>query len=178
MTDKLVDATLVLTTIIDGVYSSMKRAFDGLAEEQLYQQPSADTNSIAWLAWHMNRWKDKQSAQASGKDEVWVTGGWHDKFGMPADRTGMGDTPEQVAEFKPYLELLWGYIDAVHEAFTERINAMSAEDLERSINYIPGRGEPRPAWRSLAGICSDSLKHMGQIEYLKGLFNGKGWFPA
>jgi hypothetical protein len=177
-TNEAVDAALVLTTVIEGAYTSLKRAFDSLPEEQVYKQPTAETNSIAWLAWHMNRWKDKQSGQAVGEDEVWVTGGWHDKFGMTEDRTGMGDTPEQVAEFKPSLEVLWGYVDAVHEAFLARIAGMNTEDLEKPVYYIPGRGSPRPAWRSLAGICSDSLKHMGQIEYLKGLFSGKGSFPA
>jgi len=169
-TDRPADAKLVLTTIIEGIYNSMTRAFDGLPEENLYRQPTSDTNSIAWLAWHMNRWKDKQISQAIGEDEVWVTGGWHDKFDMQADRTGMGDTPEQVTAFKPSQELLWGYIDAVHQSFMSRIGAMSPDDLEKPVYYIPGRGEPRAAWRTLAGICSDSLKHMGQVEYLKGLF--------
>jgi hypothetical protein len=85
---------------------------------------------------------------------------------------------EQVAEFKPSQDLLWGYIDAVHQAFMDRVGRMTPEGLEQPIYYIPGRGEPRPAWRSLAGICTDNLKHMGQIEYLRGLFTGKGWFLA
>ncbi len=177
-TDKPADAILVITTLIEGVNGSLKRAFEGLTEEQFQQQPTADTNSIVWLAWHMNRWKDKQSAQAIGEEEVWVSGGWHDKFGMPAGRTGLGDTLEQVAEFKPSQDLLWGYIDAVHQAFMDRVGRMTPEGLEQPIYYIPGRGEPRPAWRSLAGICTDNLKHMGQIEYLRGLFTGKGWFLA
>jgi hypothetical protein len=177
-TDKPVDVAFFITTFMEGAYGSLKRAFDGLTEEQLCQQPTSDANSIVWLAWHMNRWKDKQSAQAVGEDEVWVSGGWHDKFGMPADRTGLGDTLEQVAEFKPSQELLCGYTDAAHQAFMDRVGRMSADDLAKNINYIPGRGEPRPAWRTLMGACSDTVKHTGQIEYIRGMLTGKGWFPA
>jgi hypothetical protein len=177
-TDKPIDVANFITTFMDGAYSSMKRAFDGLAEEQLQKQPTADTNSMVWLAWHANRWQDKQSAQAVGEDEVWVSGGWHDKFGMPADRSGIGDTLEQVAEFKPSQELLWGYIDAAHQAFTRRVESMSAEDLAKNVDYIPGRGDPRPVWRTLMGACSDTFKHTGQIEYIRGMLTGKGWFPA
>ena len=177
-TDKPADVTLFVTTLMDSAYGSLKRAFDGLTEEQLQQQPTPETNSIVWLAWRMNRWKDKQSALASGDEEVWISGGWYDKFGMPPERTGLGDTLEQVAEFKPSHALLWGYIDAAHQAFMARVEGMTPDDLEKPVNYIPGRGEPRPAWRSLLGACSDTLKHTGQIEYLRGLFTGKGWFPA
>jgi len=35
--------------------------------------------------------------------------------------------------------------------------------------------EKRPAWRALAGVCSDSAQHSGQIAYLRGLMSGYGW---
>mgnify|MGYP001159521009 FL=1 len=177
-TDKSVDVNMFVTTLMDYAYGSVKRAFDGLTQEQLHHQPTPDTNSMAWLAWHLNRWKDRQSALATGDEEVWTSGGWNDKFGMPAERTGLGDTSEQVSEFNPSPELLWGYIDAAHQRFLERVASMSPEDLEKPVHYIPGRGEPRPAWRSLYGACSDAVKHTGQIEYLRGLITGKGWFGA
>lgn len=177
-TDKPVNVTLFITTLMDAAYGSVKRAVDGLTEEQIHHQPTSDTNSIAWLAWHLTRWKDRQSARASGVEEVWISGGWYDRFSMSTERSGDGDTSEQVAEFRPSQELLWGYVDAAHQAFLGRVAHMSPEDLEKPMHYMPGMGEPRPAWRSLLGACSDTVKHTGQIEYLRGLITGKGWFGA
>ena len=167
-----------VTILLDYANGSLKRAVDGLSDAQVFHQPTADTNSIAWLAWHMNRWKDWQGALVSGEEQVWVSGGWRQRFGIPAERTGIGDTTEQVAAFRTTLELLWGYTEAEHTAFIERVNALTPDGLVRMVHYIPGRGEPRPAWRSILGVCSDTMKHTGQIEYLRGLITGKGWFGA
>ena len=49
-----------VTILLDYANGSLKRAVDGLTDEQVYHQPTEDTNNIAWLAWHMNRWKDWQ----------------------------------------------------------------------------------------------------------------------
>ncbi len=167
-----------VTILLDYANGSLKRAVDGLNDEQVFHQPTEDTNNIAWLAWHMNRWKDWQGSLVSGEEQVWIRDGWCERFGIPSERTGIGDTTEQVAEFRPPLDLLWSYTDAAHTTFIERVNALSAEELEQMVHYTPGRGEPRPKWRSILGVCSDTMKHTGQIEYLRGLITGKGWFGA
>ena len=83
-----------------------------------------------------------------------------------------------MSAFRPALDLLWGYTEAAHTTFIERVNGLSAAQLEEMTQYMPGRGEPRPKWRSILGVCSDTMKHTGQIEYLRGLITGKGWFGA
>ena len=80
-----------VTILLDYANGSLKRAVDGLTDEQVYHQPTEDTNNIAWLAWHMNRWKDWQGSLVSGEEQVWIRDGWCDRFGIPAERTGIGD---------------------------------------------------------------------------------------
>ncbi len=80
-TDQQLTVTGFIIALVEGAYRSVGRAVDGLAEAQLYHQPSSDTNSIAWLAWHMNRWKDRQSATMAGEAEVWTSAGWAERFG-------------------------------------------------------------------------------------------------
>ena len=176
-----------VTILLDYANGSLKRAVDGLTDEQVYHQPTEDTNNIAWLAWHMNRWKDWQGSLVSGEEQVWIRDGWCDKFGIPAERTGIGDTTEQVAEFRPPLDLLWAYTEAAHTTFIERVNALSTEELEEMVHYMPGRARPKlkAKWRSRgpsgapsSASASDTMKHTGQIEYLRGLITGKGWFGA
>ena len=166
-----------VTVLLDSANANLKRAVGGLTDEQVFHQPTQDTNSIAWLAWHLYRWQDRQGGVLSGEEQVWTRDGWCERFGMAAESTGLGDTPEQVAAFRPPLDLLWGYTEAAHATFIERVNALSQEQLEEPVRYLPHL-EPRPRWRVILAVSSDTMKHTGQIEYLRGLLTGKGWFPA
>jgi len=151
------------------------QATEGLTDEQLYYQPSSDTNSIAWLIWHLSRWRDKISAAIVGDSQVWASEGWAQRFDIDPDRTGLGDTLEQVAAFNPERDLILGYARAAHNAIVERVSRMSPEDFEREIEYMPGAC--RPAWRALISVMGDSSEHTGQINYLRGMITGHGWRP-
>ena len=56
----------VIVGLLENVGRQIKRATDEVTNEQLYYRPSADANSIAWLAWHLSRWQDYMSASISG----------------------------------------------------------------------------------------------------------------
>ena len=162
---------------LEAANRSVKRATAGLTHEQLYFRPSADTNSIGWLLWHLSRWKDRNSAEMADEQQVWVSQGWHASFGIDAERTGFGDTLDQVAAFHVDENLLFGYVEAAHQATVERISRIPQDWFTRLINYAPG-AEPRAAWRALVGTLMDATEHTGQIAYLRGLITGKGWLAS
>ena len=174
MADAPIDVRQFAVEILEAAHRALGRAVDGLTDEQVYQQPSPDTNSIGWLAWHLSRWKDRYAARVSGQPQVWVSEGWADRFGMGAEATGLGDTPEQVAAFRPDRELLFGYVAAAHRTTVERVAALTDEDLEQPHRYME-KQEPRPVWRGLTGTIMDFTQHTGQIAYLRGLITGFGW---
>ncbi len=159
---------------MEAAHRVLKQAVDGLTAEQIYQQPSTDTNSIGWLAWHLSRWKDRFGSIVHGEEHVWVSQGWAEKMGIEPERTGLGDTLEQVAAFRPSTDLLFGYVDAAHAASVERIERMTPEQLDGDFQYIEGR-PARKVWQGLASGASDYYQHSGQIAYLRGLITGYGW---
>ena len=175
-TDSEVNVSQFIVAFMDGAHGTITRAVDGLTDEQMRFRPSEDTNSIVWLIWHLYRWQDRQSASVAGEEELWISGGWAERFGMTPDDTGFGDTAEQVVAFQPERDLLMGYAGAVHQAFAERLGSVTQADLNRPMESASGRGDPQPAWRSLMGICMDTMQHAGQIAYLRGLHTGIGWF--
>ena len=153
-----------VTVLLDGANGSLQRAVDGLTDEQVYHQPTQDTNSIAWLAWHMNRWQDYQGHVISGEEQVWARDGWCERFALPVESTGLGDTPAQVAAFRPPLDLLWEYTEAAHTTFIQRVNALSQEQLEEMVRYLPHL-EPRPRWRitkDFDTFCRVQLRYTGK----------------
>ena len=155
-------------------FARMKQAMDGLTDEQLYVQPAETSNPIGWLVWHLSRWKDIQTGRVADEPEVWAADGWAGRFGLPEERNGNGDTPEQVAAFRADRELLEGYAEAAHDAALRRMRAATPEQLTRSRAGLPGRPE-RPAYRSLLINAIDYTEHTGQIAYLRGMLTGPGW---
>jgi hypothetical protein len=173
VTSDSLDLNQFIIALLEAAYRSLKQATEGLTDEQLYYQPTAETNSIAWLVWHLSRWRDAISATISGEPQVWVRDGWAERYGMPGERTGMGDTPAQVTAFRVERAVLFGYADAAHRVTVERVSHLTPTQLVQPI--MSHTGERRPAWRALAGVCSDSAQHSGQIAYLRGLMSGYGW---
>jgi hypothetical protein len=159
--------------LCEAPYRWIRQATEDLADDRLYYQPTPDTNSIAWLIWHLSRWRDRTSAAIAGEPQVWVSEGWHQRFGMSADRTGLGDSPEQVTGFRVGRDLLAGYAAAAHNAIVGRLSRFTPEQLEKSIEYAPG--SERPAWRALISVIEDTAEHVGQINYLRGMVSGHGW---
>src|SRR5262245_44919266 len=159
--------------LLDAADRSHKQATHDLTDEQLYYQPTAESNSIAWLVWHLSRWRDFISATISSEPQIWVSAGWAQRCGMPDERTGMGDTPAQVMAFRVERAVLFGYVDAAHQRAIERIATLTPAQLEQPI--MSHTGEQRTTWRALAGMCGDSAQHAGQVAYLRGMLSGYGW---
>jgi hypothetical protein len=173
MTSDAVNLNQFIIALLEASYRSLKEATEGLTDEQLYYQPTAETNAIAWLVWHLSRWRDASGATICGEPQVWVSAGWAERYGMPGERTGMGDTPAQVTAFRVERAMLFGYVDVAHRVTVERVANLTPIQLVQPI--VSHTGEKRPAWRALAGVCSDSAQHSGQIAYLRGLMSGYGW---
>ena len=76
---------------------------------------------------------------------------------MAGNRTGLGDTLEQVAAFRVDLDALMGYADAAHNGIVERVSKLTREQFEEPIEYVPGLavrpGEPWLAsWKTPLSI--------------------------
>jgi hypothetical protein len=173
MASEHVDLNRFIVSQLEAQYRTIKQATDDLTDEQLYYQPTAETNSIGWLMWHLSRWRDSLSAAITGESQVWVSGGWATRFGLSEMGTGLGDTPEQVTAFRVERDLLLGYVETAHRATLERVTPLTAARFEQPVEHPPVAS--RPAWQALAGMCGDSYQHAGQIAYLRGMITGYGW---
>jgi len=120
-----VELNQFIITLLEAAYRSIKQSTDDLTDEQLYYQPTPESNSIAWLVWHLSRWRDYISSTISGEPQIWVSAGWAQRCGMPDERTGMGDTPAQMTAFRVERAGLFGYVDAVHQKTVARVTALT-----------------------------------------------------
>ncbi len=166
--------------LMDGyerVLEYLENVLNGLIQDDLKWQPRSDCNSIGWLTWHLTRQQDAQVATLMMEEQLWIKEGWHSKFQRARDPedTGFGHAPEQVSAFEsPDVQTLLDYHRAVLGRSKRYFLTLSRTDLDRELDEPWFQPLPKVGVR-LVSILEDSLLHVGQAAYVRGLREGKGW---
>ena len=145
-------------------------AVDGLDAPQLATAPQPGANTIAWLVWHMARVQDHHIAELLDEPQLWVTGDWAVGMALEPDprNTGYGHSAEQVASIRPPDgRVLVDYLEAVTARTRVMLESLSPADLERVVDtrWNP----PVTLGVRLVSVADDSLQHVGQAAYVRGL---------
>jgi uncharacterized damage-inducible protein DinB len=160
----------LLAEALGRVRESVHQAVDGLNPDQLAYRLDEGANSIAWLVWHLTRIQDDHVAHVAGSDQVWTSGGWAERFGLPFEEsaTGYGHTTKDVAAVRVESpDLLTGYYDAVHERTLDYLSGLSEEDLDRVVDE---RWDPPVTLGvRLVSVVNDDTQHVGQAAFLRGV---------
>ena len=165
-----VDVAALLTDLYDRVPQLAREAAAGLTGEQLAYRPTPEANTIGWLIWHLTRVQDHYIAELFDVDQLWTTGEWAGRLGLPAygSNTGYGHRPADVATIRPEgPDVLTAYLDAVHNRSRTLLARLTPDDLDRVVDT---RWDPPVTLGvRLVSIADDSLQHVGQAAYLRGL---------
>jgi len=161
-TDQLMDA---FERVRDGVHP----AANGLNVEQLSFRPDAESNSIAWLVWHLTRIQDDHVADLRDDGQRWLDGGWAARFALPLDPadTGYGHDPEQVGLVVAEASLLLDYFEDVHATTVAYLATLTEVDLGRVVDT--SWDPPVTVQVRLVSVIADDLQHVGQAAYVRGL---------
>ena len=162
----------VLLDAFGRVRDLVARVLRDLAPEALTFRPGGDpdANTIAWLVWHLARVQDDHIAGAAGLEQVWTAQGWSGRFALPFDvaAIGYGQSSEEVAQLDgASAELLAGYHDAVHALTVSFVTGLGADDLDRIVDR--SWDPPVTLGVRLVSVLSDTLQHVGQAAYLRGV---------
>ena len=88
---------------------------------------------------------------------------------------GFGHTSEQVTDFKaPDAQVLLSYQKVVLERIKSYFLNMSDDELDRPLDEYWNQTPVKVGWRLISGL-EDCLEHVGQMAYVRGLRQGKGW---
>ena len=145
-------------------------AVGNLSPEQLAIRLDDDANSIAWLVWHLARVQDDHISGVSGDPQVWLTGDWRERFGLPFEPEviGYGQSSAEVAAVVGIPgDLLMAYLDAVTTQSLSYLATLTDADLDRVVdsNWTP---EVTLAVR-LVSVIGDDLEHAGQAAFIAGI---------
>ena len=164
------DVAALLLELFGRIPPLVREAVEGLSPGQLTVQPENGANTIGWLVWHLTRVQDHHVGELLGTDQIWVTGDWAGSFGLEADpsNTGYGHSAEEMARVRPRgPAALIEYHDAVDARTRAMLAELAAGDLERIVDT---RWDPPVTLGvRLVSIADDSLQHVGQAAYVRGL---------
>ena len=164
--------------------SKMTRALvlkvvDGLSDDQLAWRPAPRAHSMGWTVWHIARCADKFAAQAGAGAELWVKDGLAAKWGLAevllgSNGVGTGVDDETAATLRPpSKDLLVDYAQrsfAALDAVVDRFDADAAA-REQTTFYFD---EPAPIGRAFVTSIAHENRHLGELEYVKGLLGLRG----
>ena len=76
-----------LIEVLDRLQHTLETAVNGLTEEDLAYRPDPKVNPIRFMVWHMSREEDYVISEFDEREQAWISGGWHERFGKPAEDT-------------------------------------------------------------------------------------------
>jgi uncharacterized damage-inducible protein DinB len=149
----------------------LTKALDGLTQEEATWSPAAESNSIAFILWHVTRVEDFFVSRVIQRQvELYEAEGWREKLGTPAKDTGFDYTIEQLRAWPvPKLEIIRGYADSVRKRTLALLNSIAPEKLSELAR--PDRS-PDSIGDILCRIITEIALHVGQIAYIRGIQRG------
>jgi hypothetical protein len=165
-----------IAALLDELYGRIpplaRDAVDGLDPDALVAAPAPGANTIAWLVWHSARVQDHHVGEVMDTDQVWQSGDWAARFGLDPDphNIGYGHTAADVASVRPVdAAALTNYLDAVQARTCEWLRGLAGGDLDRIVDR---RWDPPVTLGvRLVSVADDSLQHLGQAAYVRGLLD-------
>lgn len=166
----MASATDILWDAFGRVHEQLPQLIQDLDQDALLWRPSETANSIGWTAWHLTRVQDDHLAGVLHVAQVWTSEGYADKFALPyaAEDIGYGQTSDQVAQFLvDSAGPLVDYHEAVHKLTTRVLDGLEEASYQRIVDH---RWDPPvTAAVRLVSVIGDTMAHLGQIGYIRGL---------
>lgn len=170
------DVAPLLLELYGRIPPLVRRSLDGLDPAHLLDAPPPAINSIGWLIWHLTRVQDHHLGEILEVEQIWEGHdsqgrAWAARFGLEPEsqNLGYGHTPADVAAVQPDgIQVLMDYHEAVDARTRNFLATLSAADLDRIVDE---RWDPPVSLGvRLVSVADDSLQHVGQALYLRGIF--------
>jgi len=165
MTD--IHTIALLTDAFGRVRELVQRLTDNLEDPVAAYRVDSEANTPAWLLWHLTRIQDDHVAELAGVEQAWTS--WRERFDLPlpAEDTGFGHGPDDVASVRADAALLDGYHADVHALTLRYVEQLTQDELDRVVDtrWDP----PVTASARLVSVLGDCWQHLGQAAYVIGV---------
>ena len=117
---------------LNEAFEKLKRALDGLSEDELHWRPALESNTIDWMVWHMARVEDNWiNVRLRNSESIWDRDGWAERCGVEVPDNGYGQSAEEIRAIPPFnVPVVMDYYTAVRQCTSGYFeNEMQESDL-------------------------------------------------
>ncbi len=159
-------------------WEMIESAISDLDYDTMAMQPNQQSNSISWIFGHISRVTDMFILhRLQSKPEMWFTDGWCEKFGLSDNVEGLGRGADLAAWKPPAKEVQIGYFEAAKAITRDYVLSLSGKDMEKRVVFPPtALRQEHTLATALGQLVLESVAHGGQIAYLRGFYQGTGWY--
>ena len=157
-------------------YGRMVGLVADLDDGALAWRPMPQSHSIGFALWHIARCDDNYlRAHIQGRPEVWQEESWFQSWGLDQDSTGMLLSDEEAADLQlPSKEHMLAYCKRVWDELTWFVEGMGLEGLSRRVDQVERTRGMSTGQVIITHIYGHDNRHLGEMEYLKGLLGLRG----
>ncbi len=164
------------------IHQQILKVVDGLTDDQLAWRPVPRAHSLGWTLWHVARTADAFQASVPDpdpKEQIWQREDLANKWSlaealMGTNGLGTGVDDDVAATLSPppkgglldYAKTAFGALDAIVDKLDEAVWCK-----EHNSTFFDG---PATIGRSVIAAISHDSRHLGEMEYIKGLMGMKG----
>ena len=155
------------------------KVVDALSDDQLAWRPAPRAHSMGWTLWHVARCADRFAAQLGGTAEIWAREGLATRWGLDeillgSNGVGTGVEDETAATLRPpSKDLLLDYARRSFVALDAIVDRFDADTVagEKTTFFFD---DPAPVGRAFVTSIAHDNRHLGELEYVKGLLGLRG----
>ena len=147
-----------------------------LSAEQLAWRPAPKAHSIGFTFWHIARADDNVFADLTGAAALeWQRGGYAARWGHPERGAGTGWEDERAASLPmPPKDELVGYARTVFESLDAAIAPLDPDAMVRPVARSRFMGTDTTVGEIVLVCMTHENRHLGELEYIKGLLGLRG----
>ena len=146
-----------------------------LGDERIGWRPAPTAHSIGSALWHCARVDDNVQSDLTGGPLLWEQGEYARRWRHPEAGAGTGWDDEQAASLPlpPPSELL-DYVRSVFDAIDGWAARTSDAQLAETVRGHFAHGRETMKGDALIRSLDHNNRHLGEIEYIKGLLGFRG----
>ena len=147
-----------------------------LTDEQLAWSPALGAHSLGLTLWHIPRCDDNYLRQhIQGRTEVWQEEEWFRRWGLDQQSTGMLLSDEEAGDLRfPGKDEVLAYARRVWSEVTSFVEGLAPTDLQQPVSQVERTAGMTIGQVVVTHIYGHDSRHLGEMEYIKGLLGLQG----
>ncbi len=147
-----------------------------LTDDQLFWSPQPGAHSLGFAIWHIARCDDNYlRSHIQGRQEIWQENGWFRRWSMDSESTGMLLSDKEAAALPlPAKSEIMDYAWQVWEEVVAYVIDLDQAELDQPVSQVERTTDMTVGQVLMSHIYGHDNRHMGEMEYLKGLIGLRG----